>query len=95
MAAKPPTIGRMLKLLLIDQEEGYGLSVTEAAQRLHVTRASLSRLLNDRCRLTPNMAARLARFSGIPVHVFINTQASMDAWEAEHLEVAAIEPMAV
>ena len=43
--------------------EPLELSVTGAARALGVTRAALSAVLNERARLSPEMALRLARYA--------------------------------
>jgi addiction module HigA family antidote len=45
--------------------EALGLSVTDAAQALGVTRATLSTLLNERQRLSPEMALRIEKAFGV------------------------------
>ena len=42
-----------------------GLTVTEAAAQLGVTRAALSRVLNGRAAVSPEMALRLEKWLGI------------------------------
>jgi addiction module HigA family antidote len=44
--------------------EPIGLSVTDAAEALGVTRATLSALLNERARLSPEMALRMEKAFG-------------------------------
>ncbi len=43
----------------------FGLSVTEAAMQLGVTRAALSRVLNGRAAISPEMALRLEGWLGV------------------------------
>lgn len=43
-----------------------GISVTEAAERLDVSRPALSNLLNGKSALTADMATRLEKRSGTP-----------------------------
>lgn len=42
-----------------------GLTVTEAAEQLGVTRAALSRVLNGRAAISPEMALRLEGWLGV------------------------------
>lgn len=42
-----------------DVIEEFGLSVKEAAERLEVSRVALSRVLNARARVSPDLALRL------------------------------------
>ncbi len=69
--------GLIVKDALIDQT---GLSVTEAAERLGVTRTTLSRLLNAHAGISPEMALRLSKFFQTSVETWINLQAQYDAW---------------
>jgi len=77
MIHKPLHPGLLVKDALIDQT---GLSVTEAAQRLDVTRTTLSRLLNGHASISPEMALRLAKFFKTSVESWLNLQAQYDAW---------------
>ena len=53
-------IGRLIR----EQVIPAGMSVTDAAKRLGVSRPALSNLLNDRAALSPNMALRLEKTFG-------------------------------
>ena len=52
----PPHPGATLRE---DVLPALGLTVTEAAKQLGVTRAALSRVLNERAAISPEMALRL------------------------------------
>lgn len=58
--------------------EAYGLSVTDAAQVLGVTRPALSALLNERSSLSPEMALRLEKAFGISMDTLMRMQTSFD-----------------
>ena len=58
--------------------EPLGLSVTNAAQALGVTRAALSALLNERARLSPEMALRLEKAFGVSMDTLMRMQNSYD-----------------
>ena len=77
MIHKPLHPGLIVKDALIDHT---GLSVTEAAEHLGVTRTTLSRLLNGHAGISPKMALRLAKFFKTSVESWINLQAQYDAW---------------
>ncbi len=53
---KPPHPGETLRE---DESPALGLTVTEAAAQLGVTRAALSRVLNGRAAILPVMALRV------------------------------------
>lgn len=58
----PPHPGETLRE---DVLPALGLSVTDAAEQLGVTRAALSRVLNGRAAISPEMALRLELWLGI------------------------------
>jgi addiction module HigA family antidote len=75
----PAHPGEILKELVI---EPLGLSVTEAARHLGVSRTSLSKLLNGRGAATPEMAVRLEMTFGKPnaAH-WLRRQNAYDLWQ--------------
>ncbi len=77
MIHRPLHPGILVKDALINHT---GLSVTEAAEYLGVTRTTLSRLLNGHAGISPEMALRLAKFFQTSVESWINLQAQYDAW---------------
>lgn len=79
----PPHPGTLLKE---DVLPALGLSVTEAANQLGVTRAALSRVLNARAAVSPQMALRLEAWLGIEnggrADTWLAQQAVYDLWQA-------------
>ena len=71
--------GRFLKIKLIDER---GISVTEAAKALGVARPSLSKLINQRVHLSPEMAVRLEKAFGFPLEAMMQMQTAFDIAEA-------------
>ena len=63
--------------------EPLGLSITAAAERLGVSRKTLSKILNERGAVTPAMALRLSRAFGTTPQLWLNLQQKYDLWEAE------------
>ena len=61
------------------------LSVTEAASRLGVTRAALSRILNDSAGISADMALRLQGALGTSAEMWVNMQAHYDLWQVARL----------
>ena len=59
-----------------------GLSVTEAAKRLGVTRKTLSALLNGKASLSPEMAVRIAKATNTSPESWLYMQAKLDLWIA-------------
>ncbi len=58
----PPHPGEMLREDILP---ALGLTVTDAAQQLGVTRPALSRVLNGRAAISPEMALRLEKWLGV------------------------------
>lgn len=58
----PPHPGETLRDNVLP---ALGLSVTKAAEQLNVSRAALSRVLNGRAAISPEMALRLEAWLGI------------------------------
>jgi addiction module HigA family antidote len=60
-----------------------GRSVTEAAQRLGVSRQAFSALLNGRAGVSAEMALRLAKALGTRPHFWLSMQMRYDLWQAK------------
>lgn len=76
----PSHPGTILRELCI---RALGLSVTDAAEGLGVSRVTLSRLLNGRAGVSPEMAVRLAKaFGSTPEH-WLRLQMHYDIRQAE------------
>ena len=76
----PPHPGEVLRELCL---ESLGISVTDAAEALGVSRKTLSSILNGRSGISPEMAIRLGKaFDTSPVS-WLNQQVQYDLWQAE------------
>lgn len=76
----PPHPGEIIKSLCL---EPLGLSVTEAAKALGVSRKTLSTILNGRGGISPEMAVRLSIAFGTSAESWLNQQTQHDLWHAE------------
>lgn len=76
----PPHPGEIIRELCV---EPLGLTVTEAAKALKVTRKTLSTLLNGRAGISPEMALRLYRVFGRTPEGWLRLQSQFDLWKAE------------
>ena len=76
----PPHPGEVLKELCL---EPLGLSVTEAAEALGVSRKTLSSILNGRAGISPEMAIRLSMAFGTSAESWLNQQSMFDLWQAK------------
>ena len=79
----PPHPGATLREDILP---ALGLSVSEAAEQLKVARATLSRVLNERAAVSPEMALRLEGWlgpeNGGRADGWISMQAAYDLWQA-------------
>ena len=67
-------------IILVNTAPPLGLTVTEAAARLGVTRKTLSALLNGKASLSPEMATRIARATNTSPESWLYMQAKLDLW---------------
>jgi len=88
---KPPHPGQTLR---DDVLPVLGMSVTDAAKALAVTRPTLSRVLNGAAAVSPEMALRLERWLGVEhggrADVWLGMQAAYDLWAAQQKSKALI-----
>jgi addiction module HigA family antidote len=70
------------EILYEDVIKPLGLTVTEAAKRLGVTRKTLSTLLNCKASLSPEMAVRIAKATNTSPESWLYMQAKLDLWIA-------------
>ncbi len=75
----PPHPGGFVRHEIID---ALDLSVTAVAKALGVTRAALSAVLNERARLSPEMALRIQKASGVSMDTLMRMQNSHDIAKA-------------
>ena len=66
--------------------EPHGLSVTNAARVLGITRPALSALLNERATLSPEMALRFEKAFGVSMDTLMRMQTSYDIAQARKRE---------
>ena len=84
----PPHPGETLKE---DVLPALGLTVTEAAAQLGVSRVALSRILNGKAAISVDMALRLeAWLDGPTAESWLKGQLTYDLWQAERRERPAV-----
>ena len=76
----PPHPGEVIKELCL---EPLGISITEAAQKLGVSRKTLSEVVNGRSGISPEMAIRLSIAFETTPESWLNQQMMYDLWKAE------------
>jgi addiction module HigA family antidote len=59
-----------------------GMTVSDAARRLGISRQALSALLNKRAGVSAEMALRLSQALGTSAEMWVSMQAAYDLWEA-------------
>ena len=77
---KPPHPGRIVRQECI---EPLGLTVTEAAERLGVTRQAFNNVVNEKSGISPEMSIRLSKAFGSSPEVWLGLQLQYDLAEAE------------
>ncbi len=89
----PPHPG---KVVLEECIKPLGLSITEAAKGLGVTRATLSRLVNGKNGISPQMAVRLSKAFGGSAESWLRQQMNYDLAqvqkEAKNIHIKKFEP---
>ncbi len=80
-AKRPPTHPGVI--LREDVLPSLGLSVSEAARQLRVSRQTLHRILAGTSGVTPEMAVRLGKFCGNGAGLWLRMQEAFDLWHAE------------
>jgi len=83
----PPHPGELLKE---DVLPDLGLTVSEAARQLGVTRVTLSKIINGKSSISPDMALRLASWLQTTPDSWLNMQTAYDLWIAEQKPRPAI-----
>ncbi|HVZ17666.1 MAG TPA: HigA family addiction module antitoxin [Terriglobales bacterium] len=68
------------------------MSVSEAAKRLGVTRAHLSRILNGHTAITAAMSLRLSAALGTSPEFWLKMQLQYDLWQARKARQPKIRP---
>ena len=86
------------EILREDFMPDYGLTVTELATALGVSRQTVNELLRERRAVSPEMALRLSRLFGNSAEFWLNLQRAIDLWHAEAAikdDVRRIKPLRV
>jgi antitoxin HigA-1 len=78
MMRKPPHPGFGIRDLI----ENAGMSVTDAARKLGVTRQALNNLVNGKAGISPEMAIRLEKVFGGTAEQWLRVQTAYDLAEA-------------
>ncbi len=79
MMHNPPHPGEILKE---DVVVPLGLTVTEVAERLAMSRVAVSRVLNGKAGISPDLAVRLEQAGVSTARAWMAMQANYDLWQA-------------
>ena len=89
----PPHPGSILKEDILPE---LGISITEAAIQLGVSRITLSRVVNGRAAISADMAIRLeAWMNGPTAETWVRMQAEYDLWQARQKPRPTITPIEI
>ncbi|TGL49755.1 addiction module antidote protein, HigA family [Leptospira wolffii] len=70
------------EILLEDIIKPLGLTITEAAKDLGVSRKTLSEIVNAKSPVTPEMAVRIGIATNTSAESWLNMQTKLDLWTA-------------
>ena len=85
-----PHPGSILKETVFDPLE---LSVTEAAGRLAMSRVALSRVLNGKAGISPDLALRLEMAGASSARFWMTLQSNYDLWRARQHKQPPVRPL--
>ena len=86
----PPHPGETLREDVLPE---LGLTVTDAAKQLGVSRVALSRMINGRSAISADMAIRLAQWLGGDAEIWLRLQMQYDLWNAEKKTRSKVKPV--
>ena len=75
----PPHVGEILRELYLEPLE---ISITDAAERLGITRQALSRLVNEKSGISAEMALKLARAFNTSPEFWMSLEKQYELWQA-------------
>ncbi len=81
---KPTHPGEIIREDII---KPLGITITEAAKKLGVTRDILSALVSCGASLSPDMAIRIGKATNTTPESWLYMQAQLDLWNAAHKDI--------
>jgi addiction module HigA family antidote len=88
----PPHPGRILKDTAL-REDG-GITVSEFADKLGMTRTAISRVVNGKAAISAELAIRLAALMNVSAQSWLAMQAAYDLWQIRNKRRPKIERLA-
>jgi addiction module HigA family antidote len=70
-------------ILREDVFPALGITISELANRLGISRQTLHSVLAEKSSITPELALRIGTFLGNGPHLWIEMQSKYDLWQAE------------
>lgn len=77
---QPPHPGGFIKRVYIDP---FKLGINELAKELHVSASTLSRLINEKSDISPEMALKLSKVIGRSAESWLQMQDNYNLWKAK------------
>lgn len=81
MKRQPTHPGKIIKE---DYLSPLSITIKDMALNLGVSRKTLSKIINERGSITPDMALRLSRAFDTTADLWLNLQKNFDLWQAEN-----------
>ena len=71
-----------------------GMTVTQAAKQLGVSRVQLSRVLNEHAGISPDLALRLEQWLGnTTAETWLKMQLAFDLWQVQQKGIPKVKPL--
>ena len=84
---QPPHPGLIIKEDILP---ALGITITEAADQLDITHVALSRVINGKTAISPDMALRIEKWLGVKnggsAEIWLNQQARFNQWQTKSLD---------
>jgi addiction module HigA family antidote len=79
------------KVFLEDVLIPLGLTVTDAAGMMRITRKALSELVNEKSSCSPQMALRISMVTRTSAESWLIMQAKLDLWKARQIKIRQVQ----
>jgi antitoxin HigA-1 len=67
-----------------------GITVTDAARMMNITRKTLSELVNEKSSCSPQMALRIAQVTNTSAESWLAMQIKLDLWKAQQVKLGSL-----
>jgi addiction module HigA family antidote len=78
------------KVFLEDVLVPLGITVTDAARMMNITRKALSELVNEKSSCSPLMALRIAQVTNTSAESWLAMQIKLDLWKAQQNKIGSL-----